>query len=355
MNGLCESILKSIDDINDSCIDARIAITEANIELEEKYLEMAVLSTQNGYVQESMAEVGEKVLDFLERKPDESVIRTILLAIPRLIANLILYIKDKWDRYSIKVKCAKIKDQLDALNEKATLIKTIYAEMGSGAKNAPPGCAMTSEDLYVASRIINVDKVVEYYNKMKETFEIYAKAIEDGSEKAMENFIDVKELTNDLLTAYVISTGNYRNYGILNNQDDKAELDKMLKFAEEHDQIVSDINKATKDLHKWVNDILNDKSTAMTKDVANTLLTDGRTLHDAFLKADNQVLMAYNEMLNTIATAQAWYNTITEKIKLDMDRISSLSKEYERENKEIMEKHPEAQYYDPAMFEDEEK
>ena len=333
MNTLCENILQCIDSIDDECTEAQHSVIEASIDLAEKYVEMFNVSTHCGYVQEG------KFADFMAYDPNEKVIKTILLAIPRFIMAIIQRIQEKWRRYKLKNKCARISDTMNRIAKLEDEVLDLSKFANDWYTDAPPGIIFdTNAGPCVSSKIINIHGIKDYYEQMKETFLDYANAIEDGSEKVMTNFSSNLHSHNELFKKYISPTTNMRNYAIRTSDNDFNEMTEILAFPTYHEKVVTEIDKAMKDLNKWVNDILNNAGkTKITKDIANRLLEDGRNLHDIFVSVDTTVFNAINETINT------WYagfNYIDNAMQARLDARKTATKKT-KELKDLKEKTPE--------------
>lgn len=318
MNSLCEAILKDIDNINNECYDAQNAVTEAAIELEEKYVEMAYVS--NKFVQEG------KFIDFMEYSPDEKVIKTILLAIPRIIIGLINQLRTKWKHYSIKRKCEDIRDKIDKADELAQEFYAIAGEIDNVFTNPPKniqlGLNANGEIAYhLRSKILSLDVVNDYYNKTKKLFNDYANAIkDDNSEDLLSGYADMNKYGKALMETGLDMNGYGRVYDMTIGSPDYNELIKLTQFQQYHATVLDDIDKSMKEVAKWVNQTLQStkgKTSGMTKDMAKQLLADSRKVHDEFLKADSSVMYAILETLTDWNNGVTWsINKLNEKAEL---------------------------------------
>jgi hypothetical protein len=359
LNSLCEAILNDIDSINNECYDAQNAVTEAVIELEEKYIEMGTLARNNGFIQEG------KLNDWLDPKENESIIRTILLAIPRIIRALVRTIRELWRKYSIHKKCEKIKDRIDEVDKLLKKVLDLEDDKQNIWKNTPPGLSFANNTAYIASRITNIHIIETYYHNMKEMFIGYATALQNGPDELMSNYTYMHRSSLEILKTITSSLDDGRKYDMAINSNDHAELMNIVNFEKEHGKILDEINKAMDDLNSWVGQTINstdgkpkskkiftsnsDKNdVTITKDMANRLLEDARKLHDEFINTDMQV---FNAVIETINNMIAIYNYIpaayAAQENIEKQQLATAD-EHDAKKKKLEEEHPEVKDYDPG-------
>ena len=341
MNNKANDIMNSIMSINESCVNAQWAVTNQLVGLSEKYSEMYNLSKDPLIFQES------KVSDFMEYDPNEKVIKTILLAIPRLIMHLIQFIRTKWNDYKIRRKCQmiedKIKKDIDLRNE----ANRVRDELDKVYDDQPDGFIVKDDGVYYMLKIVNIDNIEKYYDDMVEVFKRYANAVENMDEGAIYGFASADTDTRELLKNDVASSeSKYREYSRDRNKD---EVLKITNFVSNHKSYIDEIDKSMEKLDKWVSLNLNskhEKSHGFTKDSAKKMLDDARKLHDIFLKADNAVLIAINESVDRIVGAENWL-AINLRLATQLeDEREKKKEEADKYHEDLFKQHPEAMYSD---------
>ena len=132
-----ESVLESIESINESCADTEIAVVEAMVASYEKYA--FIMENYNGDISDFDYVVQEgKVLDDVKKKgkKDSNKLVTVLMFIPRLIKALCDIIKKKIDKSTgDKVKEAGKKfDQMKDKKEKLKKVDEINKKLDGKAE-----------------------------------------------------------------------------------------------------------------------------------------------------------------------------------------------------------------------------
>ena len=127
---LTNEILSSIDNIDDCIMEAEMNVLTAMINEYDKAI--MIMENYNGndyssfdifmeadelYQEGKIGRALDKIDSKLQKKDGESIIKSILLALPRLIMKLINYIRDKFNKRRLD-KCAEdISDIIDGLDD----------------------------------------------------------------------------------------------------------------------------------------------------------------------------------------------------------------------------------------------
>lgn len=106
---LRDSVLDSINHINESYTDSAIACIDAMLESYYKSLDMIIIAKEKGIVIQE---------GFMDYDPNESRIKTFFLAIPRLILYLIKMMKEKWKKFKFETLIKQYDDKyVDLMNQ----------------------------------------------------------------------------------------------------------------------------------------------------------------------------------------------------------------------------------------------
>lgn len=322
MNNLCEAIMHDIDSIDGSCVDAQFAVIEAAVALEEKVIEMTTLAHHNGFVQEGKFEdFLEKANEKLDHKPDEKLIKTILLAIPRLLLNLVNMIYNKWASMSFDNRVKRVEKELREW-------KRLSAELGDlealgqqiGSAQPPQGVRFHESDrpgqpfIYITIYVSDIKKLRSAYDKMRDVCNDYADAIKNGIDKIPDDFVDMDSINSDIRSSLERNEIHESEPFIT---DTPEEYDQIVEFRQYHDTVVNEIRESMRKLEKWVSSHLqsgmNSKSN-ITKDTAKKLLADARKLYADFVKNDSLVLSAVDKTITTLYAAISWQNAQIQKV-----------------------------------------
>ena len=127
---LTDEILSSIDNIDDCVMEAEMNVLTAMINEYDKAI--MIMENYNGndyssfdifmeadelYQEGKIGRALDKIDSKLQKKDGESIVRKILLALPRLIMKLINFIRDKFNKRRLE-KCAEdISDIIDGLDD----------------------------------------------------------------------------------------------------------------------------------------------------------------------------------------------------------------------------------------------
>lgn len=106
---LRDSVLDSINHIDESYTDSTIACIDAMLESYYKSLDMIIIAKEKGIVIQE---------GFLDYDPGESKLKTFFLAIPRLILYLIRMMKEKWKKFKFETLIKQYDDRYVALMER---------------------------------------------------------------------------------------------------------------------------------------------------------------------------------------------------------------------------------------------
>lgn len=106
---LRDSVLDSINHIDESYTDSTIACIDAMLESYYKSLDMIIIAKEKGIVIQE---------GFLDYDPNESKLKTFFLAIPRLILYLIRMLKEKWRKFKFETLIKQYDDKYVALMER---------------------------------------------------------------------------------------------------------------------------------------------------------------------------------------------------------------------------------------------
>lgn len=353
MNSLSESILKDIDSINESCIDAQFAVVEASIELEQKYVDMINISNTVGFIQES------KAGDWFAYDPNEKVIKTILLAIPRLIVNIILLLRKKWKEYSIKKKCEKIKDDIDKVINMEISVEQLMKTRDDIISQIPDGVTFENGRTYFLSRVINMDKIKSYYENTCNVFNDYATAIQNDNDELVLGYSKIHMETKEVLSQGV-TNGAPRKFEITAYQG--ADYDELIALVDgfaDFESFVTksldEVNKSMRELEKWVQVSLNSETISengISKDLANRLLDDARKIRDEFMNADTIIRAAIIETVNNWSAVTNFFQMQMQLYNQYNDEVKTKARESQEARKKLEKEHPEFKDYDPAMFKD---
>ena len=130
-----DEVLKSIDSIDESCIDSEMAVMEAMIADFEKY--SMIMESYDGDVDQydSIFQEG-KVLDKVKKegKKDDNKLVTVLMFIPRLIKALIDVLKKKFKDAEIGDKIKEAGKKLNKAKDKEAKVKEINDEFDGKAE-----------------------------------------------------------------------------------------------------------------------------------------------------------------------------------------------------------------------------
>ena len=127
---LTDEILSSIDNIDECVMEAELSVLTAMINEYDKAI--MIMENYNGndyssfdvfmeadelYQEGKIGRALDKIDSKLQKKDGESIVRKILLALPRLIMKLINFIRDKFNKRRLE-KCAEdISDIIDGLDD----------------------------------------------------------------------------------------------------------------------------------------------------------------------------------------------------------------------------------------------
>ena len=130
-----DEVLKSIDSIDESCIDSEIAVMEAMIADFEKY--SMIMENYDGDVDQydSIFQEGQ-VLDKVKKegKKDSNKLVTVLMFIPRLIKALVDVLKKKFKDADIGDKIKEAGKKLNKEKDKEAKVKEINKEFDGKAE-----------------------------------------------------------------------------------------------------------------------------------------------------------------------------------------------------------------------------
>lgn len=130
-----DEVLKSIDSIDESCIDSEMAVMEAMIADFEKY--SMIMENYDGDVDQydSIFQEG-KVLDKVKKegKKDSNKLVTVLMFIPRLIKALVDVLKKKFKDADIGDKIKEAGKKLNKEKDKEAKVKEINNEFDGKAE-----------------------------------------------------------------------------------------------------------------------------------------------------------------------------------------------------------------------------
>lgn len=169
----CLASIKAIDDCKE---DAREAVNMAITEAYTKHAELTLMGAE--YIMEGKFWTPQ-------REDGENIFKTILLFIPRLIYNLAVLIKNKWNELKLQAMSPELRELVRFHNLSAgeQLLERVNNEDFIGVPNEDN--EVSKMDFYVRTYIKDFDLLTDYYIKMTQSFAEYRGLIKD-------NFIDAK-------------------------------------------------------------------------------------------------------------------------------------------------------------------
>ena len=169
----CLASIKAIDDCKE---DAREAVNMAITEAYTKHAELTLMGAE--YIMEGKFWTPQK-------EDGENIFKTILLFIPRLIYNLAVLIKNKWNELKLQAMSPELRELVRFHNLSAgeQLLERVNNEDFIGVPNEDN--EVSKMDFYVRTYIKDFDLLTDYYIKMTQSFAEYRGLIKD-------NFIDAK-------------------------------------------------------------------------------------------------------------------------------------------------------------------
>lgn len=176
MMSLTDECLASIKAIDDCKEDAREAVNMAITEAYTKHAELTLMGAE--YIMEGKFWTPQ-------REDGENIFKTILLFIPRLIYNLAVLIKNKWNELKLQAMSPELRELVRFHNLSAgeQLLERVNNEDFIGVPNEDN--EVSKMDFYVRTYIKDFDLLTDYYIKMTQSFAEYRGLIKD-------NFIDAK-------------------------------------------------------------------------------------------------------------------------------------------------------------------
>ena len=176
MMSLTDECLASIKAIDDCKEDAREAVNMAITEAYTKHAELTLMGAE--YIMEGKFWTPQK-------EDGENIFKTILLFIPRLIYNLAVLIKNKWNELKLQAMSPELRELVRFHNLSAgeQLLERVNNEDFIGVPNEDN--EVSKMDFYVRTYIKDFDLLTDYYIKMTQSFAEYRGLIKD-------NFIDAK-------------------------------------------------------------------------------------------------------------------------------------------------------------------
>lgn len=344
MNNCVDAILNSISGIDESCLDAQWAVTESMINLSEKYSDMYNLSHDQLIFQEN------KFNDFMEYNPDEKMIKTILLAIPRLIMGLIALIRSKWNDYKMERKCKAIEDLIKQDIKNFRDVRDLNKVIDELNLTIPSFLKFQSDTndaniCYITLKVLDIKKINEYYEDMVNVFKRYANAVENNDTSLLYGSAEIRQKTHDVLDETITTNeSSCRAYG---NSSDNKEWDEIVDFRmNKHKKYIDEINRSATQLDKWVSSILNNENSSIdgfTKDGAKKMLDDAKKLHESFLNADTKILVAINDSINRLNESGTWLNNTSVVLNNYENMRKTKSEEAKQYHEDLMKNHPEAE------------
>lgn len=169
----CLASIKAIDDCKE---DAREAVNMAITEAYTKHAELTLMGAE--YIMEGKFWTPQ-------REDGENIFKTIFLFIPRLIYNLAVLIKNKWNELKLQAMSPELRELVRFHNLSAgeQLLERVNNEDFIGVPNEDN--EVSKMDFYVRTYIKDFDLLTDYYIKMTQSFAEYRGLIKD-------NFIDAK-------------------------------------------------------------------------------------------------------------------------------------------------------------------
>lgn len=176
MMSLTDECLASIKAIDDCKEDAREAVNMAITEAYTKHAELTLMGAE--YIMEGKFWTPQ-------REDGENIFKTIFLFIPRLIYNLAVLIKNKWNELKLQAMSPELRELVRFHNLSAgeQLLERVNNEDFIGVPNEDN--EVSKMDFYVRTYIKDFDLLTDYYIKMTQSFAEYRGLIKD-------NFIDAK-------------------------------------------------------------------------------------------------------------------------------------------------------------------
>lgn len=176
MMSLTDECLASIKAIDDCKEDAREAVNMAITEAYTKHAELTLMGAE--YIMEGKFWTPQ-------REDGENIFKTIFLFIPRLIYNLAVLIKNKWNELKLQAMSPELRELVRFHNLSAgeQLLERVNNEDFIGVPNEDN--EVSKMDFYVRTYIKDFDLLTDYYIKMTQCFAEYRGLIKD-------NFIDAK-------------------------------------------------------------------------------------------------------------------------------------------------------------------
>lgn len=275
----CLASIKAIDDCKE---DAREAVNMAITEAYTKHAELTLMGAE--YIMEGKFWTPQ-------REDGENIFKTILLFIPRLIYNLAVLIKNKWNELKLQAMSPELRELVRFHNLSAgeQLLERVNNEDFIGVPNEDN--EVSKMDFYVRTYIKDFDLLTDYYIKMTQSFAEYRGLIKD-------NFIDAKNPVG--MDIAVISLNKEQFNEVF--RDHKIEIpfteDISTKLKELKTAGISsmeEIMKIMNDIQSWADTIdtaempIELDMKARARELAKSMRDSFNIMNDTSIKIQNEV------------------------------------------------------------------
>jgi hypothetical protein len=278
---VAQAAIDSINRIDDVCYESGINITNALMDNYEKEIEMKIYGEQF---------FGE---GWLDKTDDESIIKTIFLAIPRFIMHLINLIKKRWEN----IKMAKINEEQIAKYEEALLenekakaeneaAKEEQRKLDSALNDIPNVIINKSTGNFeYLSDIKDYKDLIDAYKLIGGFFKSYEEAARDYTGK-LDAFTNLHYDIKTYIDRNIFSDRNDVHYVLI--PEFRKLMDKVIDTQEETSK---SIRKSMQTVNKWYNDKMSQKSKTSSGQIemVNRIFNDIRVLRDDFSQFDARV------------------------------------------------------------------
>lgn len=288
----CLASIKAIDDCKE---DARVAVNMAITEAYAKHAELTLMGAE--YIMEGKFWTPQ-------REDGENIFKTIFLFIPRLIYNLAVLIKNKWNELKLQAMSPELRELVRFHNLSAgeQLLERVNNEDFIGVPNEDN--EVSKMDFYVRTYIKDFDLLTDYYIKMTQSFAEYRGLIKD-------NFIDAKNPVG--MDIAVISLNKEQFNDVF--RDHKIEIpfteDISTKLKELKTAGISsmeEIMKIMNDIQSWADMIdtaempIELDMKARARELAKSMRDSFNIMNDTSIKIQNEV-DRLNRLLFDVITA----------------------------------------------------
>lgn len=286
---VAQAAIDSIRNIDKVCCEANINITNALIDNYTKDIEMRIYGEQ--FIQEG---------SWLDKTDDESIIKTIFLALPRFVRHLITLIKRRWqDMKMAQINAEEIAKQEELLAEKEAAEKEKeQAQKDYEAAleeqrfidtfwDTVPNVRLNKKEnqFEYLSDVRDYEDLVQYYTGMAAYFKSYEEAARDYT-GALNVFSTLRYSGKAYVERNIFSDKNNIPYRM-----DKGFMKTIDYISDVQKTTTSAIDASMRNVNKWYSESMTRKQKKLSNgeiEIVNRIMDDVRKIRDDFAEFDDR-------------------------------------------------------------------